>query len=192
MGMPALVTGIPSPLVSTWGRQKPYFLFILDRSFSILLPLRQLFGHSSLPLLRSLSLFYSNMTGDGRPLPGAGEASREAEEGDEGVRASRGLLLHARETSGGCVRWVTGRGRGEMSCREREDDGGARWIQTGGSGRCVQRGDMIERWVWGGRSDGDEEVGWGGERRDGWERWTSVMEEGRCGMGWISQPACDL
>ncbi|KAJ8638461.1 hypothetical protein MRB53_012728 [Persea americana] len=29
-----------------------------------------------------------------------------------------------------------------MSCREREDDGGARWIRAGGSGRCVQRGDM--------------------------------------------------
>ncbi|KAJ8616670.1 hypothetical protein MRB53_036042 [Persea americana] len=36
-----------------------------------------------------------------------------------------------------------------------------------------------ERWVWGGSFEGDEEVGSGGERRDGWERWTSVMEEGR-------------
>ncbi|KAJ8619766.1 hypothetical protein MRB53_028295 [Persea americana] len=29
-----------------------------------------------------------------------------------------------------------------MSCREREDGGGARWIRARGSGRCVQRGDM--------------------------------------------------
>ena len=53
------------------------------------------------------------------------------------------------------------------------------------------KGEYGERWVWGESSKGDEEVGWGGERRDGWERWTSVMEEGRCEMGWISQPACD-